>query len=257
MHDHKMVATFPAFTSFYNQVQGRKQESSRQRLLLRPFPLINEGLGVGDASTEANTLGLPSHFFGWILVQQLPLDQSQKGEWNFHACLKINHISLAGGFTSTEPYCHLNKIHLLNWERTGVDVNQETMVSEPTQPPFSLSSSSALCFSQHQSWPEAHSVFICCSLGVPLTKMGLWEILWLSMVKTWHFCCQGTGLITGQEANILQVAQYNQKQKNFCKGVFLKSKMGLCPPCLLMNPQNPWQYLGINKYSPNESVLCE
>lgn len=65
MHDHKMVATFPAFTSFYNEVQGRKQESSKQRLLLRPFPLINEGLGVGDASIEANTLGFPLTFL-WL-----------------------------------------------------------------------------------------------------------------------------------------------------------------------------------------------
>ena len=30
VHDQEMVATFPAFTSFYNQVQGRKQECSRQ-----------------------------------------------------------------------------------------------------------------------------------------------------------------------------------------------------------------------------------
>ena len=65
MHDHKMVATFPAFTSFYNQVQDRKQESSRQRLLLRPFLLINEGFGVGDASIEAKTLGFPLTFL-WL-----------------------------------------------------------------------------------------------------------------------------------------------------------------------------------------------
>lgn len=64
-HDHKMVATFPAFTSFYNQVQDRKQESSRQRLLLRPFLLISEGFGVGDASIEAKTLGFPLTFL-WL-----------------------------------------------------------------------------------------------------------------------------------------------------------------------------------------------